>query len=138
MYLYIMFVYVYERLKPGASNIFNPGLYICLQYVVSVSKLHVCTREKHIHILEVRPYFFQDLWLGFCCVTAVLASVELPEEHSFFCVKHDEKGLKRQQLECGLLLLEFIRPVWQYRWAEGCMSCPSRPSVVYRLEAGLP
>lgn len=105
---------------------------------MSVSKLHVCTCEKHIHILEARPYFFQDLWLGFCCATAVLASVELPEEPSFCCAKRVEKGLKRQQLECRLLLLEFIRPVWQYRWAEGWMSCPSRPSVTYRLEAGLP
>jgi len=55
-----------------------------------------------------------------------LCSVELPEELSFCRAKHDVKGLERQRFESRLLLLEFVRPVWYYRWVEAWMACPSR------------
>lgn len=79
-------------------------------------------------------FWMQDLsfskmlvWMDFCHATAMLTSVELSEELSFCCAKHDVKVLERQQLESRLLLLEFIRPVWHYRWVEAWMACPSRP-----------
>lgn len=70
---------------------------------------------------------------AFSVLTAVLSRVQLPEEPSFCWVKLDGKDLRRQQLECRLLLLEVVRPVWHCRWAEGWMTRPSRPSVPYRL-----
>lgn len=67
------------------------------------------------------------MWMDFCHATAVLTSAELPEELNFCSAKCDVKGLEQQQLESRLLLLEFIRPGWHYRWAQAWTACPNRP-----------
>lgn len=65
--------------------------------VCSVCKQSVCVCV-HILILDVKPSFFQDICVdGFHHITAVLTSVELPEELGFCCANHHGKVLERQQ-----------------------------------------
>lgn len=43
------------KVKIWSSKYFYTGLYVCLHYVVSVSKVCVCAHEKYIYNLDVRP-----------------------------------------------------------------------------------
>lgn len=69
---------------------------------MSVSKVYVCVcahvHKKYICVLDVKPLFFQDIYVGgFCHAIAVVTSVELTEELGFFCANHLWKVLERQQ-----------------------------------------